>query len=278
MIVKSWDGFKWYIENDSHKLVLNDGERTVIEFLKMVSGKGKVFVDIGAYLGSHTVRLAKYYEFVYAVEPNPEAVKVLRENLKLNDIYNYVIMQFALGDREGEAILNLRGGSSTLLEGYKGKGKIRVKVKRLDDIIDYANVIKIDVEGYEEHVIRGGLDLIRKCKPVIVIEHHENREYKELKGTRERIRKLLSDYISINLNGVHYAYVPKDYDLSKIKDALVWDWINYVLKNIEEGRPWYYGLPRKWWYGAGITDFILALPDHILKEEEWIKRIVRGNT
>ena len=276
MKVSSWDGFKWYIEKPQHKLVLNDGERTVLTFLKLVSNKDLTFIDIGAYVGSYCIRLSKYYNMIIAVEPNPESVKILKKNLELNNIHNVKIIECALADYQGEAILNLRGGSSTLLADYKGKGKVKVKVDMLDNIIDHVDVMKIDVEGYEERVVRGALNTIKKCKPVIVIEHHENREYKELKGMRERIRKLLSDYISINLNGVHYAYIPKGYDLTKIKDALVWHYINLVVKNLEEGKPWYYSLPRTWWYGAGVTDFILALPDHILKEEEWIKRIIEG--
>jgi len=280
VIVESWDGYKWCVEDDSHKLVLGDGERAVIEFIKMVSDKSKVLVDVGAYLGSHTIRLAKYFGVVIAFEPNPEAVRIFKKNLELNGIKNVMLLECALGDQEGELDLYLRGGSSTLLKGYEGKGKVKVKVRRLDDILYnvlyHNDVIKIDVEGYEEKVIRGALKTIKKHKPIIVIEHHEYREYKELEGSRERITKLLDGYIPINLNGVHYAYIPEDYDLEKVKDALVWHYISLIVRNLEEGRPWYYGLPYTWWYGAGVTDFLLALPDHILKEPRWVEKIIKG--
>ena len=45
------------------------------------------------------------------------------------------------------------------------------------------------------------------------------------------------------------------------------------MKNLREGRDWYYGLPYTWWYGMGVLDVIENLPEHIPEEPEWLEQI-----
>ena len=57
-VLTSWDGYKWYIENDSDKLPLNEGEETVLKFLYMVARRDRIFLDVGAHVGKYTVRMS----------------------------------------------------------------------------------------------------------------------------------------------------------------------------------------------------------------------------
>lgn len=276
-IVKSLDGFKWVIKNKDDVLVLNEGEYTVRLALIEYASKDKVFCDVGAHVGEYTVRMSKYYKQVIAIEPNPEALEVLRENLKINNITNVIIIPKACGDCKTTLILYDRGGSSTFLNNYKTDKYYIVEVDKLDHLVEKVDVIKIDVEGYEEKVIRGAMRLIKYCKPIIVIEHHEFRGYEECKGMKERIQKLLSDYYCLCLDDTHYAYIPKEHDLRNYPFTVFCHWINKCLKNLQEGKAWYHGLPYTWWYGANLLDFMLALQKHLQIEDEWFKKIIEEN-
>jgi len=274
-IVESLDGFKWYVEEGDDFLVLNDGEMAVREVLYRLAKKERVFVDVGAHVGEYAIRMAKVYGKVEAFEPNPRSASLLAKNVELNGVDNITIHQVACGDAPGELILYARGGSTTPLKIEKHSGIIRAKVVRLDDYLSRVDVVKIDVEGWEERVVRGMSRLIRDCRPFVVVEHHEYRGYEECRGMRQRIRSLFPDYYALNLNNVHWLYAPRECDLEEISLAIALHWINKALKNIQEGRPWYYGFPLTWWYGADVTDLFLALPRHVTREREWIELLER---
>lgn len=272
-VVRSWDGYAWYIEGDSDRLVLNDGEMTVRTVLRELGRLDRVFVDVGAHVGEYAIRMAYYYHKVIAIEPIPRSVRILKKNIELNHIANIEVKQVACSDKEEVLTFRLRGGSSTALECSGKFNVIKVKAVRLDDLVDWCDVIKIDVEGWEEKVIKGASRIIKECKPVIVIEHHEFRGYDSCKGMKERIIKILSGYRHFDLNGIHTLYVPKSFNIEEVKDAIVYHWVMKAIKNLEQGKPWYYGMPKTWWYGGHIIDFMLALPEHILKEKEWIEKL-----
>jgi len=269
-VVESWDGFKWYVETDDDRLPLGEGEECIMRFLLKVADPSKIFLDVGAHVGEYTVRMSKRCGEVIAIEPNPRTIRILRRNIRLNDCDNIIIHQCAAADYDGVMCLYERGGSSTLLDIDTRRKGYEVPLKRLDDIVDEADIVKIDVEGYEERVVKGMMRIVKQCRPFIVIEHHEFRGY-DIAGMRERIYGLLDDYHHLDVNGVHTIYIPKEYDLAGFPEVVAWAWIQRIINNITSGKPWYFGLPHTWWYGAGIPDFIEALPRHILKEREWIE-------
>ena len=279
-LVMSLDKYRWFIESDEDYLVLNEGEYTVRKFLREIARPDWVFVDVGAHVGEYAVRLARYYMKVIAIEPNPRAVAKLVKNIKLNNINNIEVIQVACGDVETEMMLRVRGGSSTLLPDIKSDTVVKVKVTRLDNIVEHADVIKIDVEGFEEKVILGAMKLIEKCRPILVIEHHEERGYQQCAGMRERIKKHLRGYIAFNLDFVHWAYVPEgdrlEHVLKTCPDVICWHWFNHCIKMLVEKNCWYYGLPETWWYGAHIIDFYEALKEHIKHESIWLEKIKKG--
>jgi FkbM family methyltransferase len=126
--------------------------------------EGDLFLDIGSNIGSYTVlasgvRRAKTWAF----EPDPETVRALRRNVELNGIQDRVtIHELALGDTDGEVSFT-RGLDTINHVAIKGETNVRtVSTRRLDTLIG-ANrplMIKMDVEGFEEPVVRGAKGLL----------------------------------------------------------------------------------------------------------------------
>lgn len=140
---------------------------------------GSVFLDIGANFGYYSVRLAvslqKKIE-VHAFEPQPVTFQRLSRNIQANGLSDVVhAHQFALSDVAGQAHMAERpdnSGASRLTDGDDG---IAVQTVTLDEFAGQAGLtrvdcIKIDVEGVEPRVLRGGRETIGKYRPAMVIE------------------------------------------------------------------------------------------------------------
>ena len=93
------------------------------------------------------------------------------------------MLPIALSDTQGSALLFEnwevnRGGASLISQSDNQKG-VEVKMECLDDLFDEQtkiDLVKIDVEGFEPQVIRGGMNWFKKQLPVFIIEVSEKRE------------------------------------------------------------------------------------------------------
>jgi FkbM family methyltransferase len=145
------------------------------------------FIDIGANVGLVSVPLgAKFRECKgIAVEPIKRNVDALSRNLTLNSLISTItIFPVALGDKVGTVSMlrdNNFGGSTgnakIVLDAETSTATHEVNVELLDNIwresgSPRVSFIKIDVEGYEYQVLKGGQELIRNCRPVIYGEFH----------------------------------------------------------------------------------------------------------
>jgi FkbM family methyltransferase len=197
-------------------------EKGTIQLLHKYLHSGSSFLDIGANIGLMTVIASKCIGeagIVYAVEANPNTVSILQTNIELNQCKNIELLPIALSDSQGTALLFEnwevnRGGASLISQGSEEKG-MEVKMERLDDLFQEEtpiDLVKIDVEGFEPQVIRGGMSWFKKQLPIFIIEVSEKREkevgpsplevmelvqtignykfYKQ-KGTKERRGKLI---------------------------------------------------------------------------------------
>lgn len=141
----------------------------------------RVAVDIGAHVGLWTRTLAERFKDVAAFEP----VAAHREcwDANLAGQTNVRMYPYALGEKAGQVHIQKRtpGSSgdrgvdpiaerSTLRASVDQEGEL-AEMKRLDDfgfpVIDF---LKMDCEGYEVFVVRGGLETIARCKPCMVVE------------------------------------------------------------------------------------------------------------
>lgn len=125
----------------------------------------RVAIDVGGHCGTWSWNLAHWFEKVEAFEPVAEHRECFEKNVTRP---NVTLHPYALGDREGMISIVTEDGSSGN-SFIKGKGTIPMKTL---DSFGFENVdfIKIDVEGAEDFVLRGGEQMIERWKPVVVVE------------------------------------------------------------------------------------------------------------
>lgn len=157
-----------------------DGECTNEEyttaFFEEVLAPGDVLVDIGANIGYFArigAKLVGEQGTVHAFEPMPEALRVLKENIK--GIPNIQLHEVALSAEQGtgEFSVNKHGDTSSLGRHPGALRTIRVSIDTLNNVLQTANridVIKIDVEGYELEVLRGAKKVLARHKPLLYFE------------------------------------------------------------------------------------------------------------
>jgi len=141
---------------------------------------GSVVVDVGAYVGLYTIALAQRTGptgRVYAFEPDPQNCAVLQKHIELNTVSDRVeIHELAVGDKDG-FVLFTAGRDSESVVGANSLNPGTVRMARLDTILpsERVDVLKVDVEGFEENVLKGAEVLLsdNERKPrVIFIEVH----------------------------------------------------------------------------------------------------------
>ncbi len=176
---------------------LNDFDKENVKDIYFPSGeielpvsKDTSFVDIGCFDGKDSLQ---YLEWsgnkeakIYAFEPDVRNYKVCRENLAAYP--NIELFNMGLSDTEEEIGIMGEGEMSYL----GADGDLKVRTRLLDNILGEKTVgfIKMDVEGYEEHVLRGAGEVIRSKHPIMAVSVYHK------KSDIWRIPKLLLEYYS----------------------------------------------------------------------------------
>ena len=134
-----------------------------------------VAVDIGANVGLWSRDLAVKFARVIAIEPVVEFQECLKRNVPMENIEVWPI---ALGTEDTSIDMIITEGNtghSHINKNTIGSGQ--VKMKQLDScVFDRIDYMKIDCEGYEMQILKGGENIIRTHEPVIVVEQklHED--------------------------------------------------------------------------------------------------------
>ncbi len=161
-------------------------------FNDMIEDNG-IILDIGANIGTMTTLIAKKSKNskIYAFEPIPDNIKALKRVIGHYKLDNVKVYEAALGEENGELkmimpiIDNVKmQGLSHVVEKYTAEeinsGHIySVPVYKLDDLEELRsggkiNAIKIDVENFEYHVLKGAEQILKDHKPVIYCELWDN--------------------------------------------------------------------------------------------------------
>ncbi len=133
-------------------------------FLLHLLRPGDLFLDIGANVGSYTILASKVCGTrSIAFEPDPAAVLSLRRNIALNAIEDRVsVEQVALGAHNGEVPFTVGLDTMNRVATANDQNSQIVEVKRLDDIPGVRGAVfaKLDVEGFEDEVIKGGMSML----------------------------------------------------------------------------------------------------------------------
>jgi FkbM family methyltransferase len=141
--------------------------------LKELCVPGGVVLDVGAHHGITMIPLARWVGergHVHAFEANPENALILYANAALNHLHNCVCIHTAVGAADG--VLHMDGEN---VDGRQRGGRT-VPVVSLDAYCQHhgiarVDLLKIDVEGFEEEVLKGARQVLATA-PRIALELH----------------------------------------------------------------------------------------------------------
>lgn len=140
----------------------------------------KMFLDIGAHVGTWSMYASRYCRDVHAFEPQKMTFHALNGGIALNGFQNIFAHKVALSNENGDGSLNIvsadGGGSSLMFDVVKHSqfnyGSEKVLTRTLDSY-NFENIgfIKIDVEGFELEVLEGSVETLKRSKwPKIIFE------------------------------------------------------------------------------------------------------------
>ena len=152
-------------------------EYDVVSFAFSVLKKGDVFIDVGAHGGLYTLlggMIVGSRGKVIAIEPNPDNLKFLRQNVKLNKLNNVVIIPMAASNEESKINLYYQLKSTALTSAIKKAETnkiVEVETITIDEIAETYNsikLLKVDTEGYDLNVLKGTYNTLPKIRYVVV--------------------------------------------------------------------------------------------------------------
>lgn len=181
--IKTKYGFSLYgLQKESTLMkcftLVDDYEPSLVRVMKEYFGCDTTFVDVGANEGYFTLLAAKKGCKVYAVEPSQNNLKILSNNVAKNNYKPYVtILPYAAGNKNTNVTFHessLNGMWSSVSTGGKTNllsSAVTVEMKCLQDIIpEIPDIVKIDVEGFEDAVIEGCLSWVIAKRTIWIIE------------------------------------------------------------------------------------------------------------
>ena len=172
----------FYKDNISKSLKKNGWEPHVYDIIRKIIKPTDTFIDIGANIGYHTIRISPFVEKVISIEPCKIIFDLLVNNVSINNLKNVICVMSGLSSDNRIMYLQDPDENSTNF------GDLRIKKNKVGDSkeikcvnLDYllegqesVDVIKIDVSGSEIDVIKGGIKTILKFKHFIIIPLESN--------------------------------------------------------------------------------------------------------
>jgi FkbM family methyltransferase len=135
--------------------------RAALAFVK----NWRVAVDVGAHCGLWSMQLVKKFQVVHAFEPIERHRECLVKNAP-----KAILWPVALGDKHSTVSLK-KGIKSTGDTQIAADGEYESEIHALDSyLLTEVDFMKLDCEGYELFVLRGGEKLINECRPVMIVE------------------------------------------------------------------------------------------------------------
>jgi FkbM family methyltransferase len=200
-----------------HIYLTGEFDRSIVEVCNF-SGLGDTFLDIGANIGYVSACFLNNVQNsnVVAVEPQPDVLEIIAENL--NRFGRFEIYRFAIADGDGKVWFEIdpdNAGAGRIVEEC-GVRSMRVETRSADRmfsglVIQKLNLVKIDAEGFEDVIVKS-------CTPQFV---------------RLRPRAVLFEDQAANINRIREQFSKLDYCLYGIKISLR----HLSLVNIEIAHP-----------------------------------------
>ena len=176
---------------DLSLILPHDGKEPVTRSLfgqLLNAQKPDIFFDVGANVGIYSWQAKNHgVPVVFLFEADMENQRLLAKTIKANHLPKVFLIPCAVSDHVGVVnfvVDNASGATGSLLDhskdaaslhsAYGMKQTISVPTVRLDIYTDFCRgkkvVIKIDVEGAEELVLRGGQHFFSEVMPWVIVE------------------------------------------------------------------------------------------------------------
>lgn len=190
-----------------------------LRFLHRIVGGGDVAIDVGANQGLFSYNLSKRFSRVYAFEINADVTK----DLAAYNPGNIEIITEGLSSQEGEAVLYIPVVKGQLLTGWasltpnncpdtREHAVKHARICPLDKFdIEHVAFIKIDVEGHEIEVLRGGANTLRRSRPIVLVEikTHNLDEAFSFFADMEYEQRELESFVKATGAEENYIFVPR---------------------------------------------------------------------
>lgn len=194
MTLKKWTDWNWDIFSGSAVgLKWNRRDLPNLDYvMRMVPGRS-VVVQGGGNLGIFPKRLAQEFEAVYSFEPDPFCFLAMVYNAPEPNI---IKIQAALGcERQRVSTCTERRDGKPLdhegITHIKGTGIIPTIL--IDDLaLPVCDLIYLDLEGYELYALRGAVETIKRCRPVLAIEINKSLAFIGL--TKTEVKNLILSF------------------------------------------------------------------------------------
>ncbi|MFR5514190.1 MAG: FkbM family methyltransferase, partial [[Eubacterium] siraeum] len=228
-IVKLNDNLYYY---NGYYLPVNQFDSSVFyskyaidELTTLDSVRNKDIIDAGGYVGDTALLFSSYTDkSIHVFEASPSNMDIIRETRRMNQLENIVPVSKALGEKSGTATFSLgeRNSCNSLVErpGYNYPNHIEVPVITLDDYVRENNLevglIKVDIEGGEQLLLKGAVETIRTQHPILLISiYHSANDFFEIKPM---IEKMCDKYTFRIIKPANSAIVIETILLAEVRD------------------------------------------------------------
>jgi FkbM family methyltransferase len=142
--------------------------------LRRLVRPGQSVADVGANIGYYALLFSEIVGpagRIACIEPEPDNLVELRRNVEDNRLPQTDVFPVAVGASAGTVSLRAGINGSVMDDG---SGEVQVPLRTLDELLVDRRVdfIKIDVEGYEGHVLDGATQLLQSQRPSLFVEIH----------------------------------------------------------------------------------------------------------
>ncbi len=180
--------------------------------------EGEVVFDVGSSYGSYALTACAMGATVYAFEPEKAVFVDLADNVTINNWHSRCF-PMNIGLYSKKVVMNMKTyaphwPSYTITGDYN--------METLDHIVnmlqlDKIDWIKIDVEGAEENVIKGGMETIKKFTPNLIVECHTFLDAE----LNNKIKNLLSSIHNYSFEEITHSHSPHVIVLAKYNKDII---------------------------------------------------------
>jgi FkbM family methyltransferase len=185
-------------------------EDSIIQWARTLISPSKVFLDIGAHVGTYSLGLAPVCAGVHSFECFPRTYNHLCANIALRELDSKITPhRTALGSTTGVVPYRIRsaldGGGNTCLALDDTSEVVSLPIATLDSFgLSNVGLIKMDVEGFEKNVLEGAQETLRRSQyPLILFE-----SWRESRVDEGLPAKQLRDELFAYLQFLGYRIVP----------------------------------------------------------------------